>query len=74
VSWVALTKVVASPSAFQKTVEEGKKFVPPTVRVNAAPPAVAEIGEIPVTVGIGYVKVKPTLAVKVPPEPVHAKT
>ena len=53
VSCVALPKVVVNAAPFQFTTEELMKFVPVTVRVNAAPPAVAEVGEIIVSVGEG---------------------
>jgi hypothetical protein len=45
VNFVPLTYVVVSPVLFQFTVEVETKFVPFTVRVNAAPPAVALEGE-----------------------------
>ena len=44
VSWVADTKVVASAAPFQVSVEDGRKPVPVTVRVNAGLPAAAEDG------------------------------
>lgn len=51
VSCVALTKVVVSAVLFQFTAAPETKFVPFTVSVNAAPPAVAEEGESAVMVG-----------------------
>jgi hypothetical protein len=53
VSCVALTTVVVSAVPFHCTVEELKKSVPLTVRVKAAPPAVAEAGLRLVIVGTG---------------------
>ena len=44
VSWVEETNVVASAVAFHFTVEPETKLVPFTVRVNCAPPAVAQLG------------------------------
>ncbi len=44
VSWVDETNVVASAVAFHFTVEVETKFVPVTVNVNCAPPAVAQLG------------------------------
>ena len=51
VSWFALTYVVVSAVLPQFTVAPGTKFVPLTVRVNAAPPAVTEEGERLLMVG-----------------------
>jgi hypothetical protein len=58
---VPLTYLVVSPVAFHWTVELETKFVPVTVRVKAAPPAVALEGESEVAPGFGLlmVKVKP---------------
>lgn len=42
------------------TLEVSTKFVPFTVKVNAAPPAVALVGEIVVMVGAGLFTVKAT--------------
>ena len=44
-SSVALTKVVARSTLFQRTTERFVKPEPRTVRVNAAPPAIVEDGE-----------------------------
>ena|SRR6266704_1258462 len=54
VSWVLLTKVVGRSDPFQRTAEVEMKFVPLTVRVKAAPPAVAPVGEIEVIAGTGF--------------------
>lgn len=51
VSWLALTNVVVSAVLPHCTVAPETKFVPLTVRVNAAPPATAEAGERLVMVG-----------------------
>jgi hypothetical protein len=59
VTFVPLSYVVVSPVPFHRTVEVGTKSVPVTVRVNAAPPAVALEGESALSVGTG-------LAVPVP--------
>ena len=53
VSDVALTSVVVSAEPFHFTTEPLTKFVPVTVRVNAAPPTLAEVGEMDVSVGTG---------------------
>ena len=53
VTCVALTYVVVRPVPFQRTTELEMKLVPFTVRVKAAPPAVAELGLRPVVVGTG---------------------
>jgi hypothetical protein len=58
VSFVPLTYFVASPVPFHCTVELETKFVPVTVRVNAAPPAVALEGESEVAPGFGLLIVK----------------
>src|SRR5262245_1420831 len=54
VSCVALTKVVVRKPPFHHTVESLMKFVPLIVNVNAAPPAVAELGLRLVIVGTGF--------------------
>lgn len=51
VSRVAETNVVASGLPFQFTVEPEMKFVPFTVNVNCAPPAVAQVGLSELIVG-----------------------
>ena len=50
---VALTNVVAFAAPLKFTTEDALKFVPFTVRVNAAPPLVALVGESVVIVGTG---------------------
>jgi hypothetical protein len=54
ISWLPLTKVVLAVWAvpFKFTTALLAKFVPFTVRVNAAPPAVALLGASAATVGI----------------------
>jgi hypothetical protein len=53
VTCVALTNVVVLAAPLKFTAEEALKFVPFTVSVNAAPPAIALVGEIEVVVGTG---------------------
>ena len=53
VSWAAEIKVVGRFDPFQRTSDELTKLVPVTVRVNAAPPAVAELGMRLIRVGAG---------------------
>lgn len=48
------TKVVLRALPFHRTVEEEIKFVPLTVRVRLAAPAVADVGLKEVTVGAGF--------------------
>ena len=62
VSWLALTYVVVREEAFHLTTELEMKLVPFTVRVKAAPPAVADEGLRLVVVGRGL---SGTLIVKV---------
>ena len=54
VNFSPLTKVVASAEPFQLMVEEAMKFVPFTVRLNAAAPVVTLAGEREVVVGTGF--------------------
>lgn len=75
-SWVEEIYVVVRATAFHRTEELGIKPVPVTMRVNAGPPAVAELGERVVMVGTGLVaglmvKVR---APDVPPPGVGLKT
>ena len=58
VSWVALTNVVVFDTPLKVTADVATNPVPFTVRVNAAPPAVALVGEIEATVGAGLPIVK----------------
>jgi hypothetical protein len=57
VNFVPLTYVVVSPVPFHCIVEVETKFVPVTVKVNAAPPAVALEGESLLSVGTGLTPV-----------------
>lgn len=66
VNCVALTNVVVFAVPLKLTVEVDTKFVPFTVSVNAAPPAVALLGERVVMVGNGLLMVKVADA-EVPP-------
>jgi hypothetical protein len=58
VSFVALTKVVVLAAPLNFTTDVDTKPVPLTVRVKAAPPAVALAGEREVSVGAGLLMVK----------------
>jgi hypothetical protein len=55
VSCVVLTYVVLSGTPAQSTVDVDIKFVPLTVRVNAAPPVVADDGASELMTGTGFV-------------------
>ena len=52
VNEVALTKVVVNAVPFQLTVEVLVKLVPAAVSVNAALPAITEVGDTAVNVGL----------------------
>src|SRR5437870_1474999 len=54
-SWVLLTNVVVRALLFHRTTDPLTKFVPFTVRVKAAAPAVALLGDSEATVGTGLV-------------------
>ena len=58
VSCVALTNVVVLAAPLNFTTDVDTKPVPFTVRVKAAPPAVAVVGEREVSVGAGLLMVK----------------
>jgi len=58
VNCVALTNVVVLAAPLNFTTEVDSKPVPFTVRVKAAPPAVALVGEREVAVGAGLLMVK----------------
>jgi len=73
VSCVEDTKVVVRLEPFQRTTEVVTKFVPVTVRVKAGPPAMADVGLIPVVVGRGFMMVK-DCPFDVPPPGVGLKT
>jgi len=66
VSCVELTNVVARAAPLKLTTEAASKFVPFTVNVNAALPAIALVGESVVIVGAGLFTAKLTAA-EVPP-------
>ena len=53
VSWVALINVVALAAPLNFTIDVDTNPVPFTVKLNPAPPAVALVGEIEVSVGPG---------------------
>src|SRR5258708_2049878 len=53
VSWVELTDVVIRFAPFQRTTEPFTKLLPFTVKVNAAPPAIAPPGFRLVVLGSG---------------------
>src|SRR3990170_3880250 len=65
-NWVADTKVVVRSAPFHRTFAPETKLLPLTVRVKAAPPAVAEEGLRPVTVGAGPHTTK-FMALETPP-------
>src|ERR1700680_1851355 len=67
VTFVALTKVVVLAVPLKFTTEEATKLVPFTVRVNAAPPADALVGESEVIVGTGLLTANGELADVPPP-------
>ena len=58
VNWVALTNVVVLAAPLNFTTDVDTKPVPFTVKVKAAPPAVALVGEREVSVGAGLLMVK----------------
>ena len=59
-------KIVLRAEPLKSTVDDALKFVPLTVRVNCAPPAIVEMGEIEVVVGTGFLTVN-VCAPEVPP-------
>lgn len=63
---MAVTKVVVFAAPLKFTTEIETKFVPLTVSVNAAPPAVALVGESDVIVGAGLLMMNVAVA-EVPP-------
>ena len=66
---VALLNEVVRAAPFQSTTESGMKFVPVTVSVNPAPPAVAFAGVTEVIVGVtgGVGKIEKFSAGEEPP-------
>jgi len=66
VTCVALTIVVVNATPFHSTTVPAKKFVPVSVSVNAAPPAVAVVGESEPKVGNGSLIVN-VIAADTPP-------
>ena len=64
---VALTKFVARFAPCQRTTEPETKPLPPTVKVNAPPPATAEFGLMPEIIGTGLLMVKFTWFEPCPP-------
>ena len=66
VNCVALPKVVVRALPFHRTVEPFTKPLPFTIKVNAAPPVVAEFGFNVVMPGVGLLMVK-VAAAEVPP-------
>ena len=73
VAWVAETTVVVRSAPFHRTLEPETKPVPLTVRVNPAPPAVADEGESEVMEGVGLLTVN-VFPVEVPPPGAGLKT
>src|SRR5207249_4118769 len=74
VSCVALTNVVVRGAPFQRTSEPVTKLLPVTVRVKAAPPAVALAGASPLTTGTGLAAIVNVWALEVPPPGSGVKT
>ena len=70
---MAETKEVVLFKPSKRTTELETKFVPLTVIVNSASPAVFEVGDIEVVVGTGLLTVK-VWAFEVPPPGVGLKT
>ena len=68
VSCVEETKLVARGAPFHFTVEVETNFVPFTVKLKSALPAVVQVGLIEVVVGTGLLMVITSVAVPVPPE------
>ena len=66
VSCVALTKLVVNAAPLKSATDELTKLVPVSVMVVFGAPTVAEVGLMPVSVGIGLLTVK-VCAVDVPP-------
>ena len=56
VTCVLLIKVVVRFEPFHWTIEPGRKPVPVSVRVNAAPPSVALEGDMELSCGIAFEK------------------
>ncbi len=67
VSCVELPNVVLSADPFQFTTAPLMKFVPFTVSVKPAPPAVAEVGVRLLIVGVGTIILKPDDVDALPP-------
>lgn len=74
VTLVLLTKVVVSGAPAHCTTDPETKFVPVTVRVKDAPPAVPLAGESEVTVGSGLPLPPPPGGGMVPPPPQPLKS
>lgn len=53
ITWLPLTYAVVNEDPFQSTVAPERKPEPLTARVNAGPPAVAELGLSPEMEGVG---------------------
>src|SRR2546422_609204 len=54
VSWLALMNAVARFAPFQRTTDPETKLLPLTVRLNAAPPATADMGLRLLMLGTGF--------------------
>ncbi len=67
VNCVELTKVVVSAVPFHCTIAPARKLVPFTVRVNAAPPAITEVGLKLVMAGVGAFTANVAAAEGLPP-------
>lgn len=74
-TWVALTKVVASATPFQSTTVPLTKLLPVSVRMNAGPPAIAEFADKDPNVGAGFVAlIVNVCGLEVPPPGVGLNT
>jgi hypothetical protein len=75
VNCVALTNVVVSATPFHSTTVPAMKLLPVSIRVNDAPPAVAEFGVREPNVGTGFGPVTVNVCpAEVPPPGVGLKT
>jgi hypothetical protein len=64
--WLLVPKTVDRSDPFHRTMDPPTKLVPFTTRVKAPPPAIAELGAMPVILGVGLVIVN-VAGVETPP-------